>query len=36
MNPDAIPAGSAVLIDANLLIYAVEGVSVQSRRLVDR
>ncbi len=36
MNLDAIPAGTRVLVDANTLIYAVDQVSLESRRLLDR
>lgn len=36
MNLDAIPAGSAVLIDANVAIYARHGMSEQCRRLFAR
>ena len=33
---DDIAAGSAVLLDANVLIYARRGMSAQCRRLLDR
>jgi hypothetical protein len=36
MSLDDIPSGSRVLLDANVLIYARRGVSVQSRRLLER
>ncbi len=36
MTLDAIPAGSGVLLHANLLIYAAEELSFESRRLLDR
>ena len=36
MSLDSIPAGSAVLLDANILIYARRGMSEQCRRLVAR
>ena len=36
MNLDAIPAGGRVLIDANILIYARHGVSLQCRKLLER
>ena len=36
MNLDEIPAGAAVLIDANIAIYARRGMSAQCRRLFAR
>ena len=36
MSLDAIPAGSRVLIDANILIYARGGMSEQCRRFLVR
>ncbi|MBE7502903.1 MAG: type II toxin-antitoxin system VapC family toxin [Verrucomicrobiales bacterium] len=36
MSLDDIPSGSRILLDANVLIYARRGVSVQSRRLLER
>jgi predicted nucleic acid-binding protein len=36
MNLEAIPAGSAVLIDANVAIYARRGMSEECRRLFAR
>lgn len=36
MSLDAIPAGSAVLLDSNILIYARRGMSEQCRRLLAR
>jgi len=36
MNLEAIPAGSRVLVDANILIYARRGMSGQCRRLLER
>lgn len=36
MNPDAIAAGTSVLIDANILLYAVRQASNQSLALLER
>ena len=36
MTPDAIAAGMGVLIDANVIVYAVQGISAQCVRLLDR
>jgi len=36
MTLDDIPSGSAILIDANVLIYARRGMSGQCRRLLER
>ena len=36
MNLEAIVEGAAVLIDANLLIYAAEAISPQCRHLLNR
>jgi predicted nucleic acid-binding protein len=36
MTLDDIPAGSAVLLDANILIYARRGASAQCQRLLAR
>ncbi len=36
MNLDDIPNGSAVMLDANVIIYAKRGVSDQCRRLLAR
>jgi predicted nucleic acid-binding protein len=36
MSLDDIPAGSRVLLDANILIYARRGMSAQCRRLLER
>jgi len=36
MNLDVLPAGAAVLIDANILIYAAQGSSPQCRSLLAR
>ena len=36
MNLDAVPRDAALLIDANVLIYAVQHVSSQCRRLLLR
>jgi len=36
MTPDDIPAGTAVLLDANILIHARRGTSVQCQRLLAR
>jgi predicted nucleic acid-binding protein len=36
MSLDAIPAGTRVLIDANILIYARRGMSAQCRHLLER
>jgi predicted nucleic acid-binding protein len=36
LNPDDIPGGSVCVFDANILIYAEQGVSQQARRLLRR
>jgi predicted nucleic acid-binding protein len=36
MTLDDIPAGAAVLLDANILIYARRGASIQCQRLLAR
>lgn len=36
MNLDSIPASAAVMIDANIAIYARRGVSAECRRLFER
>ncbi len=36
MTPDQVPAGTPVLLDANILIYARRGVSAQCQRLLAR
>lgn len=36
MNLDDIPSGSLCVIDANVLLYAEQGVSGQAQRLLRR
>ena len=36
MNLDAIPDGAHVLIDANVFVYAMQGISIQCQRLLQR
>lgn len=36
MNPDHIPVDAAVLIDANIILYALRGKSEQCRSLIRR
>jgi predicted nucleic acid-binding protein len=36
MNLDHIPVGEAVLVDANVIIYAIQMASGQCRRMLDR